>query len=275
MRSLVLLVLVAASSAYALAPCGNAPGDDQMVAAARAAVDATCNCAGVATHAEYVRCAADVARARVEANELRPQCRGAVRRCAAKSTCGKPGAVACCRVRNGVPRCSIQRDATRCGARGGTVDPATSCCDACGAATTTTATTTSSTSTTSRGFCESSGAPACPGMCPGGGTCMPFTEFCFCVNNFCSGGSYPTCDGSCPAGSFCFTDNFNCQCISETCTGSQCLCLPPRYGFGTCPPGHTQAFCNESQVFFCHAGPCANASECPAGDACIDVSSCN
>ena len=263
----------ASGVAFAGALCGSVPGDAAAVVAARAEVETTCDCGG--SHGSYVACAAGVARTRADSNALRPECRGTVRRCAAKSTCGKPGAVVCCRVRKGVPRCAIARDAGRCGARGGTVDGSTSCCDACGASTTTTTTTaTSSTTSTTVVTCET--AAVCAGACSGGGTCMSFAaQFCFCVHNFCNGGGYPTCDGSCAAGSFCFTDNLDCRCVPETCSGSACLCVPPQYAFGNCPPGHGLAFCNEVGQSFCAAGPCANVADCPAGDACLDFSACH
>jgi hypothetical protein len=102
MRSLLagafLLALVAAPG-WALARCGDEPGDAAAVAAARAEVEATC------------------------------------KRCAARSTCGKPGFVTCCRTSaGGVTRCSTKRDAERCVAPAGgsaCVGSVSSCCDAC------------------------------------------------------------------------------------------------------------------------------------------------
>jgi len=122
--------------AQAEARCGDAPGDAAAVAAARDDVETTCDCAGAATHGAYVSCAAGVANARAEANLLPHNCKGQVKRCAARSTCGKPGAVTCCRTSaRGTTRCSIKASASLCSTppHGGAacVGTATSCCDAC------------------------------------------------------------------------------------------------------------------------------------------------
>lgn len=121
--------------ARAEARCGDDPGDAAAVAAARAEVDATCDCAGSETHGAYVGCAAGVANARAEANLLPRNCKGRVKRCAARSTCGKPGFVTCCRTNaRGKTRCSTKASTTMCVAPPGgsaCVGSATSCCDAC------------------------------------------------------------------------------------------------------------------------------------------------
>jgi hypothetical protein len=108
--------------------------------AVQAEIDAQCPCDDATNHGEYVRCVRAQAKALVS-----KQCRGKVVRCAAKSTCGKEGAVTCERNgRNGTTRCKISRSAERCEARGGTVGSRSSCCADC----TTTTTTTPSTTTT-------------------------------------------------------------------------------------------------------------------------------
>ena len=121
--------------------------DDAAVAAARAAASTECDCAGSSNHGQYVKCVGEVAKARVESDDLPGECKGDVVRCAAKSTCGKPGSVTCCRVdRRGKVKCSIKRSADKCRPpNGGTacVGSSESCCDACdgacGGSTTTTA----------------------------------------------------------------------------------------------------------------------------------------
>ncbi|MEW6273375.1 MAG: hypothetical protein AB1689_29195, partial [Thermodesulfobacteriota bacterium] len=105
------------------------------VAQARAAVAALCDCATAASHGDYVQCARNVATLRVANGLLPKSCKASVIRCAARSTCGKPGFVTCCtRDRRNVTRCSLKRDAALCRApRGGQacVKTQPSCCDAC------------------------------------------------------------------------------------------------------------------------------------------------
>jgi hypothetical protein len=59
--------------------------------------------------------------------------------CAARSTCGKPGFVTCCRTTaKGVTKCSIKHGAAKCTAPkhgGATVGTHASCCDACSGST--------------------------------------------------------------------------------------------------------------------------------------------
>lgn len=130
------LGLASGMPAQAEARCGDAPGDAAAVAAARAEVDTVCDCAGAATHGAYVSCAAGVVNARAQADLLPRNCKGQVKRCAARSTCGKPGFVACCRTSaRGKTRCSTKATAALCTAppHGGTAcaGTASSCCDAC------------------------------------------------------------------------------------------------------------------------------------------------
>src|SRR5438067_396659 len=133
---LVLAALVALliSSGPGQAACDPSTDPDKSdIANARAAVAANCDCAGAASHGEYVTCAVEQADATLQ----NPSCRGAVMRCAARSTCGRPGAFTCCRTRaSGQTRCSIKPDPGHCTApRGGTAsvgsDRTPSCCDAC------------------------------------------------------------------------------------------------------------------------------------------------
>jgi hypothetical protein len=128
-----LLILAAAQGAAAR--CGDEPGDDAAVAAARAAVAVTCPCATATSRAAYLECARGVAIERVGQGTLPASCRADVVRCASRSTCGRPGAVTCCRTNaQGKTRCSIARDAARCRPqRGGQacVGAFPSCCDAC------------------------------------------------------------------------------------------------------------------------------------------------
>jgi hypothetical protein len=110
--------------------------DDAAVALARAEVAIACPCGGFANHGQYVKCAAGVAKLLADAGTLPKSCKGSVVSCAARSTCGKPGFVTCCRTdKLGRTRCSIKKGADKCTApKGGTacVSLLSSCCDACG-----------------------------------------------------------------------------------------------------------------------------------------------
>src|SRR5262245_55135570 len=125
------LSLVAFTGQRADAKCDPTGADAADVAAARAAV-ATCDCAGAANHGKFVSCAAQKASATL-ANK---SCQGVVVKCAARSTCGKPGFVTCCRTKaSGVTSCSTKSSGDKCKApKGGTACVSignASCCDAC------------------------------------------------------------------------------------------------------------------------------------------------
>ncbi len=139
MKRPTLLVIVWAlafgsSAGLAVAKCGDDPGDAQAVADARAGVRASCDC-NVPTHGEYVSCAAAIADAHAMAGLLPMNCKGNVKKCAARSTCGKPGFVTCCRTTaSGRTKCGTKSNSDKCTApSGGTacVGQFTSCCDAC------------------------------------------------------------------------------------------------------------------------------------------------
>jgi len=121
------------SSTTTTLPCGDAA----EATAIEAAVDAQCDCAGAPDHSTFVRCASQVAKNAVKSGTLSKQCKRAVVACEARSTCGKPGFVTCCRTTvKGKTKCSIKRDAAHCKApKHGTACPGqtSSCCDACGA----------------------------------------------------------------------------------------------------------------------------------------------
>lgn len=128
------VVLVAAAAATARAACT----DPVAVAATRAEVEASCPCATAPDRAAYLRCAKAAIEAAVDQGRLPRSCRGAVTRCAAKSTCGRgPAWVTCCRTKaNGRTKCMVKSNATKCRAPAGGGSCTTgyaSCCDACGA----------------------------------------------------------------------------------------------------------------------------------------------
>ncbi len=109
--------------------------DAQAAAAIEAAIEAQCHCLEAANHGAFVRCATRVAKDAVKAGTLPKRCKGAVKHCAARSTCGKPGFVTCCRTSaSGKTACSTKSSAALCkpGRKGAAcVGQRASCCDAC------------------------------------------------------------------------------------------------------------------------------------------------
>ncbi len=151
----LLVVLMSAVPSYAKCDPTTDP-DKSDIANARAAVAANCDCAGATSHGDYVKCAVQ------QANKVlvNPSCKGAVKKCAAHSTCGKPTAVTCCLTTTKGTKCKVKKDVAHCTAKQGTVGSCTSCCDACPApgsglscptATTTTTTTLVGNTTTTMG----------------------------------------------------------------------------------------------------------------------------
>ncbi|HEY8516516.1 MAG TPA: hypothetical protein VIS07_13475 [Candidatus Binatia bacterium] len=130
----VLALLLGAGEVSAR--CGDLPGDDAAVAATRAAIEASCGCPTTAgSRSTYLRCAREVVKANVAQGTLPTSCRSSVMRCVNKSSCGRPGAVSCCRTnRQGKTTCTIVGNASRCKAPSGgsaCVGQYASCCDAC------------------------------------------------------------------------------------------------------------------------------------------------
>lgn len=148
LRVLAAVVFLLSTAAPGFARCEATGADATDVANARAAVAANCNCAGATNHGDYVSCAAEQANATL----VNKSCRGAVKRCAAKSTCGKPGFVTCCTTNSkGASKCKTKSDPALCVApKDGTacVGQLASCCDACAGGTCVTTTTIGVTTTT-------------------------------------------------------------------------------------------------------------------------------
>ncbi len=181
----VSLLLVRAPVAFA--NCATDDPDGSKTAAARVSAEQTCasmnpamGCTTAPNHGAYVSCIAHAANDLVTAGTLPKTCKGAVKKCASHSTCGKPGAVTCCLTTTKGTKCKIKKDAAHCTAKQGTVGTCTSCCDACPAPgsgpscpapTTTTTTTTSTTTTTTTQPCFPTGVPCsvngdcCSGVC--------------------------------------------------------------------------------------------------------------
>src|SRR5207237_7737083 len=87
----VFLALVAALGVASIA---TARCTDSRVAQVRAQINQQCTCTG--NHGRYVSCVAHAANAAGRNGDLDVNCKGAVTRCAARSTCGhKTGFVTC------------------------------------------------------------------------------------------------------------------------------------------------------------------------------------
>jgi len=119
------LGLVSLGAGRSWAKCDDDDPSGALRAAARADVKANCNCATATNHGEYVHCSKD--RLKNNNPSLPRSCRGKVQKCAAKSTCGKPGFIICCKVSaKGKAKCAPKKDCAHC------VPPANgqACCSA-------------------------------------------------------------------------------------------------------------------------------------------------
>jgi len=127
--SAVALSLVLSLARAGHAGCGKDPGDNQKVIDARTAAEQTCGpCAAATNHGTYVSCVAGVANDRVTAGQLPANCKGKVKKCAAKSNCGKPGFVTCCITNSRGTKCKLKSSVTKCTDKGGVVNSNPSCC---------------------------------------------------------------------------------------------------------------------------------------------------
>ena len=122
----------AMSNGHGNGPAGCSSAD---LAAARATVATSCDCASATRHGKYVSCGRHALKAAVVAGTVSRACRRATQQAVVHSICGKPGFVTCCRTRgSGATSCSIKSDPSACQApHGGSacVASATSCADAC------------------------------------------------------------------------------------------------------------------------------------------------
>lgn len=224
---LLSLLSLLATARIGLGKCDPSVDPDRTdVANARAAVAAMCDCSA-AGHGAYVRCVAQAA----DATLVNKSCAGAVRHCAARSTCGRPGFVTCCRTRSsGKTSCALKRTAARCVAprRGSAcVGSVPSCCDACadGGCSATTSTT---TTTLFPPPCGPDSGGTCGGTCP-----SPFddcvqdqqTGDCVCVLGPCQAiGGIGSCHGTCPSPAVCTFVPGGCQCVAPCYVSSAPSC---------------------------------------------------
>jgi len=249
---LIAFVLTLPAAPAVFAACGDRPQDAQAVAAARAAAAARCDCASARSHVRHVSCVAGVASDAVRKGQLRALCKAAVVRCAARSTCGRPGSAACCRTdARGTRTCRIKSGAASCTAPpsgSACVSDAASCCDACGAggcAPPTTTTTLPAQPCRVDGDCND-GNPCTADRCVGG-TCR---HECLCVG---------------PGGSF------------TCCPGPAAQCPPPEQDrwFYTCGDPVCGGHRSHDGVPPCAADQIAGASCAPAGATCDPGDFCN
>ena len=115
-------------SACSSARCGaeNAP----QVEALRVDLQARCDCEGSAKHKDYVRCVRRQLRKAWDPQRLPKPCARAIRKCEARSTCGRGEAIVCCRERKAGHRPTIKASAARC-RRGVVCEALSSVYDAC------------------------------------------------------------------------------------------------------------------------------------------------
>ncbi len=133
---------------------GGPSGCTEASAAATVRATATmqCPCDLATGHRAYLKCVAGVVKQAVTAGTLPRSCRGSVKQCAAKSICGRSGAVTCCRTTaKGARKCSVKKSTAACKApKGGSacLGSQSSCCDACNGSTCTPVAPSPSTTTT-------------------------------------------------------------------------------------------------------------------------------
>jgi len=139
LAAIVVSFMVLGAARVGYAGCTKDDPNGVKVMAARQAVEAGCVCdpndPPLVNHGQYVKCAAAIANTRAgldpnDPNFLPKTCKGAVKKCAAHSTCGKPGFVTCCITTSKGPKCKIKKEAS-CMLKSGTppLDPNNpSCC---------------------------------------------------------------------------------------------------------------------------------------------------
>jgi hypothetical protein len=96
MRTVTILSGLFASMLLAPAVGVGAQADCEPArCAVQAALNSACTCDTASNHGRYVSCVAHVVKQLSDAGTIPVTCRGAVKRCAARSVCGKPGFVTC------------------------------------------------------------------------------------------------------------------------------------------------------------------------------------
>jgi hypothetical protein len=127
--ALAFASLLATTSVLAMGQHGK-PSCDAAAGDVETAVMTTCDCANAVTHGQFVHCAVRIVREFAANGNLPKNCRGAMVRAFAKSTCGKPSAVTCCLEHDTVKTCLVRKD-TVCARLGGTPGSGPLCADGC------------------------------------------------------------------------------------------------------------------------------------------------
>jgi len=113
---LVLTLLALVSAAPAGATCSSAKCPDQLaVDDLRARIAAECDCDAVAKPGQWAKCVKRVTKEAGADGTVPKACAKAVRRCEAKTTCGKPDAVVCCSTSAKGVKAKVMRKASACG----------------------------------------------------------------------------------------------------------------------------------------------------------------
>jgi hypothetical protein len=146
----IALLAIAARAADAQTDC------EPDRCAVQAALEQECPCSQATNHGRHVSCVAHVVKRLADDGEIATNCKGKIKRCAARSICGKEGFVTCnipvlgtcdattntcvedptlaC-TSEGVcvlgTRCKTKRSADLCLAKGGTVGTSPTCCSDC------------------------------------------------------------------------------------------------------------------------------------------------
>ena len=139
LRGVLAAAMLLAAGRVALADCTSDDPDGSRLAAARATAEGNCaaaaeGCANAPNHGTYVSCMGRAVPDLVSHGDLPRTCVGLMRRCVARSTCGRQarGFVTCCIISNhGEKLCKVERSAAVCAGRGGCTGSFVSCCDAC------------------------------------------------------------------------------------------------------------------------------------------------
>lgn len=129
---LALRIALALTGLLVATPAAAKPVDcSASIAMVASAVAMSCDCAASATHGAFVRCAGGVVKGLVADGSLPRNCKGAMVRGFAKSTCGKPATfTTCCVPRGSTVACKVKMGAT-CERRGGVPGATPMCLDAC------------------------------------------------------------------------------------------------------------------------------------------------
>jgi len=127
--ALTFTALVLAAPALAMKP-PKADCDASVATVQAAVLTAGCDCATAPTHGQFVRCASHVVKMLAADGMVPKNCKGAMVRGYAKSSCGKVGRATCCLARPSGTKCTVKTP-TACAKAGGSPGATPMCIDAC------------------------------------------------------------------------------------------------------------------------------------------------